>query len=115
VWDDLQEEPNADASCPVFVVFRPHDQAEKLPVRRDLISIGKSNLQSHSDQVVRHASRKLQPVAREINYQTDIFDIPETDIERTQMYGKRNRKTLPSSRVVLRFSGCSAREPMGSP
>ena len=45
VWDDLQEEPNADASCPVFVVFRPHDQAEKLPVRRDLISIGKSNLQ----------------------------------------------------------------------
>lgn len=63
------------------MVFRPYDQAEKFPVRCDLISVGKSNLQSHPDEVVGHASRKLQPIASEIRYQADIFDIPETDIE----------------------------------
>ena len=67
-FDELQEEPYAYAACAVSMLFRPYDQAEKLPVRRNLISIGKSNLQSHPDDVVRHASRKLQPVAREINH-----------------------------------------------
>jgi hypothetical protein len=55
-------------------------------VRRNLVAVREGHDQPHAEKVVGHARPEIQPVAREIDYVTHIFDSLESGIEWPHMH-----------------------------
>jgi hypothetical protein len=70
-------------------LFQPDNHAEKLAVRRGSVAERERYNEAHSDDVVRHARHKEQPILRKINHFADILDVDESRVKWANVQGQR--------------------------